>query len=61
MSTEHDDDAEMAEVGRALMAAIETHAPEGWAPADCPSEIVGDLMERIRVMELELVELRKSA
>lgn len=39
-AVEQDD---MAEVGRALMQAIATHAPAGWAPADCPSEIVGDL------------------
>ena len=39
-AVEQDD---MAEVGRALMEAIDAHAPEGWSPADCPSEIVGDL------------------
>lgn len=41
---EHDD---MAAVGRALMHAIAAHAPKGWAPADCPSEIVGDLRNAI--------------
>jgi hypothetical protein len=39
----YDEEADMAEVGRALMKAIETHAPKGWNPNDCPSEIVGDL------------------
>lgn len=34
---------DMAELGRALMIAIDVHAPKGWHPADCPSEIVGDL------------------
>lgn len=36
-------DDDMAAVGRALMAAVEAHAPDDWHPADCPSEIVGDL------------------
>ncbi len=36
-------DEDMAAVGRATMAAIETHADIGWHPSDCPSEIVGDL------------------
>ena len=49
-----EDDADMAAVGRALMVAIETHAPDDWHPADCPSEIVGDLMERIRELEQQL-------
>ncbi len=44
----------MADLGRALMAAIETHVPGGWSPMDCPSEIVGDLVE-------ELGELRADA
>ena len=43
-AVEHDD---MAAVGRALMHAIAAHAPKGWAPADCPSEIVGDLRNAI--------------
>lgn len=36
-------DEDMAAVGRALMHAISAHAYPGWSPADCPSEIVGDL------------------
>lgn len=36
-------DESMAEVGRALMKAVETYADKGWHPMDCPSEIVGDL------------------
>ncbi|BAU77442.1 hypothetical protein [Metapseudomonas furukawaii] len=36
-------DEDMAAVGRALMQAIAQHAPPGWHPADCPSEIVADL------------------
>lgn len=44
----------MADLGRALMAAIETHVPGGWSPMDCPSEIVGDLVT-------ELGELRADA
>jgi hypothetical protein len=36
-------ETDMAMVGRALMNAIKVHAHDGWAPADCPSEIVGDL------------------
>jgi hypothetical protein len=39
----YDEAEDMAEVGRALMKAIEANAPDGWHPADCPSEIVGDL------------------
>ena len=36
-------DESMADVGRALMEAIETYADKGWHPMDCPTEIVGDL------------------
>ncbi|WP_374503033.1 hypothetical protein [Zoogloea sp.] len=42
MEHEFSDD-DMAAVGRALMAAISAHAPPGWHPAQCPTEIVGDL------------------
>lgn len=34
---------QMAELGQALMDAIRAHAYPGWSPAQCPSEIVGDL------------------
>ena len=42
MDTEFTDE-DMAAVGRALMRAIATHADKGWSPAECPSEIVGDM------------------
>lgn len=48
---EDDDTEDMAAVGRALMDAIEafSHEPplKGWAPAQCPSEIVGDLVNML--------------
>lgn len=64
---------DMADVGEALMKAIEVHADEGWHPADCPSEIVGDLQNEldewkeaaqtaaftVEVLSAELVELRQ--
>lgn len=34
---------DMATVGESLMQAIKAHADDGWHPANCPSEIVGDL------------------
>lgn len=34
---------DMADVGQATMDAIRAHAYPGWSPAQCPSEIVGDL------------------
>lgn len=57
-------DEDMAAVGRALMHAISAHAYPGWRPADCPSEIVGDLRGecdelRSRVAKLE-AELRND-
>lgn len=46
-----DDTEDMAAVGRALMDAIESFSDEpplkGWAPAQCPSEIVGDLVNML--------------
>lgn len=49
--TQTDDDADMAAVGRALMETIDANIGEpplkGWAPAQCPSEIVGDLLNMI--------------
>jgi hypothetical protein len=47
-------DADAADVGRALIKAIEVHAYPGWGPAECPSEIVGDLRN-------ECDELRRDA
>jgi hypothetical protein len=52
-------DEDMAAVGRALMKAIVVHAYPGWCPADCPSEIVGDL--RNECDELRGLILRASA
>ena len=34
---------QLADIGQATMAAIRAHAYPGWSPAQCPSEIVGDL------------------
>ena len=34
---------QMADIGQATMDAIRAHAYPGWSPAQCPSEIVGDL------------------
>jgi hypothetical protein len=61
-------DAEaMADVGRALINAIEVHAYPGWGPAECPSEIVGDLRNECDELRAELkktesirVELEKQ-
>lgn len=47
------DDDDMAAVGRGLMAAIETAMADrdgplfGWHPAQCPSEVVGDLIRMV--------------
>lgn len=48
------DAEEMADVGRALMKAIEVHAHQGWGPAECPSEIVGDLRNECDELSSEL-------
>ena len=53
MSTDDFSDEDMAAVGRALIQAISAHAYPGWHPADCPSEIVGDLSN-------ECAELRST-
>ena len=57
----------MADVGRALMKAIEVHAYPSWGPAECPSEIVGDLRNECDELRAELkktesirVELEKQ-
>jgi len=61
------DAEEMADVGRALMKAIEVHAYPSWGPAECPSEIVGDLRNECDELRAELkktesirVELEKQ-
>ena len=52
MSTEFTDE-DMANLGRALMKAIETHVPGGWHPAECQSEIVGDLVGELGELRLD--------
>lgn len=49
-----EDAVEMADVGRALIKAIEVHAYPGWGPAECPSEIVGDLRNECDELSAEL-------
>lgn len=50
------DDADMAAVGRALIDTLNSNAGhsvlKGWAPAQCPSEIVVDLLNRIDEMAI---------
>lgn len=64
MSSSNDyGDDDMAAVGRSLMAAVETATADrdgplfGWHPAQCPSEVVGDLigmaLESRRLAETE--------
>lgn len=60
MITEYTDE-DMAEVGRALMRAIEAHADEGWHAMDCPSEIVGDLRGERDELRAECELLRRDA
>lgn len=57
----------MADIGQALMHAIRAHAYPGWSPAQCPSEIVGDLRNECDELSAELkkteairVELERS-
>jgi len=51
---------DMANVGRALMEALRDHAGsphlKGWAPADCPSEIVGDMLNMLDERDATLAE-----
>ena len=47
-------DEDAADLGWALIKAIGAHAYPGWHPAECPSEIVGDLRN-------ECDELRRDA
>lgn len=58
-TTEYTDD-DMAAVGRATMAAIKANANIGWAPADCPSEIVGDLRNERDELAAEIDRLRSA-
>ena len=53
-------DEDMAAVGRATMAAIKAHANIGWSPADCPSEIVGDLRNERDELAAEIDRLRSA-
>ena len=52
-------DEDMAAVGRALMSAITQYAPKGWSPADCPSEIVGDLHNECEELRSDAERYRK--
>lgn len=47
-------DEDAADVGRALIKAIEMHAYPGWGPAECPSEIVGDLRNECDELKAKL-------
>lgn len=47
-------DEDAADVGRALIKAIEMHAYPGWGPAQCPSEIVGDLRNECDELKAKL-------
>jgi hypothetical protein len=63
MSPEHED---MADVGSAFMEAIEQARTSNqwvrhWSPAQCPSEIIFDLLNRIDDMQIELEVQRKCA
>ena len=51
-------DDDMAAVGRATMAAIKSCAPPGWAPSNCPSEIVCDLRNQRDELYKEVQRLR---
>ena len=51
---------DMAAVGRATMAAIKAHANIGWAPADCPSGIIGDLRNERDELAAEIEKLRTA-
>lgn len=51
-------DEDAADVGRALIKAIEVHAYPGWSPAQCPSEIVGDLRNKCDELLAEVAKLK---
>ncbi len=50
---------QMADVGQALMDAIRAHAYPGWSPAQCPSEIVGDLRNECDELRAKLAGASK--
>ena len=50
---------QMADVGQALMDAIRVHAYPGWSPAQCPSEIVGDLRNECDELRAKLAGASK--
>lgn len=54
-------DEDMANVGRALMTAIQEFMPDGWHPMDCPSEAIGDLCCIIDDLKAELAERNLDA
>lgn len=55
---------DMANVGAELMSAIKDYsghaAMKGWHPADCPSEIVGDLLNALDERDAEIARLREA-
>lgn len=51
-------DEDAADVGRALIKAIEVHVGGGWWPMDCPSEIVGDLCNERDELRAEVEKLK---
>ena len=51
---------EMADVGRALIKAIEANMGGGWWPMDCPSEIVGDLCNKRDELQAEIDRLKQE-
>ena len=61
MSTENFSDEDMAVVGRAFMEAISNCAPKDWRPMECPSEIVGDLVNDLEELRSQHRELYFSA
>lgn len=54
-------DDELLVVGVNLLKAISAHAYPDWHPADCPSEIVGDLRGLCDELKTECESLRKDA
>lgn len=54
---------DMANVGAEIMSAIKDYsghaAMKGWHPADCPSEIVGDLLNALDERDAEIARLRE--
>jgi len=50
---------QMADIGQALVDAIRAHAYPGWSPAQCPSEIVGDLRNECDELRAKMAEASK--